>query len=1013
MLFTASYFRELIGAEDAAPECSVACWFLILVWLAMTGVGCYVQTLLLQLEQSRLVTERRRLADDVVFSSTYDTFANKPPSISTSSSSAPTSSTKASFNFFDPARLPENLQPLYPVISAAFEGLAGQFGFQSSSVSNQLEHLLFLLGNVKSRPHTDAITRLHSSIFGNYLEWTSYLQITAYASHSTSSYASMSSTSPAHARAASHLKLQEIALWLCIWGEAGSLRHLPECLCYIYHHMGAELHLYRDDEGKPKTGVTIPTRKAGAYLQEVVTPIFDVLRVEKGDAEVSFRNYDDWNEFFWSLRCLRYDFAAPTYFTALNDGGESGGKGAGSRLLPDRPHSRGSVSDGLKASRKTHLERRSWLHPARSFMRIISFYFTIFHILVCIAYCKFRQWPLLGPEANKAISSFVISLAAWSIVKELVEIWAQFGIIAQSAANTAGFILRLAVKTVAFGYLFLFFEWSYSWSADYYDVYLITAMVYLTPFFFLILSQIFPTLSLSPSAADESTPTSNTSPSIVRRVLTPITRFWYPTTSLYVGRDVDESKSRTYTYQLFWIILLAWKFYCSYLFQVTPLIQPTFHILTAKPKWTHIWKYNEIAETTSIFILWIPFVLVYMFDTVIWYFMAQAVVGVAVGMSDRLGEIREFSALVQAFTSLPWEFEKKLLAWRTKEPQSVDPSSYHRTLAGGPSQSRSSAAWNEEGHSDESRVLAEEYDLPVLVDQFRSTAWQNFAVAWNEIIEDLRHDDLLSNSEKQLLQFRMVKGSRKELYIPILLTAGVYENAVEKVADLAFNYSENPTDANKRSYNATINTYLSQPIRREGILEIWESTQWLLSNLLGDRHEKDLQVIYSAFTNIVTSGEMLGVVQGGNLVKLKPALLNFVRGLRIAAASFTTFRENEAKKRAAKGEREKQREMERELVSESDSEDEKDSPSPTPTSSLHPLHQSGRSDKVNLKQILKSPSVGTLSLLDTIRSLPRYQSNAVVVVDEDDEEKQSAIHQHINNTHQHTSIQPRAALRRC
>ena len=336
--------------------------------------------------------------------------------------------------------------------------------------------------------------------------------------------------------------------------------------------------MYRDDDGRPKVGHTLPARRAGAYLQEVVTPIFDVLRVEKGDAETAFRGYDDWNEFFWSLKCLRFDFAAPGYFTAINDGGESGGKGASQRLLGGGKAGRASVSEGLKVARKTHLERRSWLHPARSFMRIISFYFTIFHILVCIAYCKFRQWPLLGPEANKAISSFVISLAGWSIMKELIEIWAQYGIIAQSAANTAGFILRLGVKTVAFGYLFAFFEWSYSWSADYYDVYLLTAAVYLFPYLFLVLSQIFPSLSLSASAArDAETGAGSSWPPLVRRVLTGVTQFWYPTTRLYIGRDVDESKAHTYTYQLFWIVLLAWKFYCSYTFQASSTRTPTPH----------------------------------------------------------------------------------------------------------------------------------------------------------------------------------------------------------------------------------------------------------------------------------------------------------------------------------------------------------------------------------------------------------------------------------------------------
>ena len=454
-LFTASYFRELIGSEDAAPECTAACWFLIVVWLLMTGIGCYIQTVLLQLEHTRLVTERRRLADDAVFSTafTYDTFSSSktqqqqatpqmppaPPLVASASFAGPSIS-KATYNFFDPARLPENLQPLFPVISRAFDGLSAQFGFQQGSVQNQSEHLLFLLGNIRSRGVSDAIARLHAKVFGNYLEWTAFLRVTAYCS-SPETFPSLSlspsSQQPQQqsqsSRAASSLKLQEVALWLCIWGEAGSLRHLPECLCYIYHSMGAELLLHRDGEGRHKPGVSIPHRKQGSFLSDVITPIFDVLRVEKGDTETNFRNYDDWNEFFWQQHCLGFYFAHHKYYVHWNDGGEAGAGGAGagagssasSRLLSPGGRSSlpPSVSDGLTASSKTHLERRSWLHPCRSFMRIISFYFTVFHILVCIAYCRFRQWPLLGPDTNKAVSSFVISLAGWSIVKELLEIW--------------------------------------------------------------------------------------------------------------------------------------------------------------------------------------------------------------------------------------------------------------------------------------------------------------------------------------------------------------------------------------------------------------------------------------------------------------------------------------------------------------------------------------------------------------------------------------------------------------
>lgn len=29
----------------------------------------------------------------------------------------------------------------------------------------------------------------------------------------------------------------DLMLWLCTWGEAGNLRHMPECLCFLYHKM--------------------------------------------------------------------------------------------------------------------------------------------------------------------------------------------------------------------------------------------------------------------------------------------------------------------------------------------------------------------------------------------------------------------------------------------------------------------------------------------------------------------------------------------------------------------------------------------------------------------------------------------------------------------------------------------------------------------------------------------------------------------------------------------------------
>lgn len=40
-------------------------------------------------------------------------------------------------------------------------------------------------------------------------------------------------------------KMLYMGLYLLIWGEAANLRFMPECLCYIYHHVWILLILFK------------------------------------------------------------------------------------------------------------------------------------------------------------------------------------------------------------------------------------------------------------------------------------------------------------------------------------------------------------------------------------------------------------------------------------------------------------------------------------------------------------------------------------------------------------------------------------------------------------------------------------------------------------------------------------------------------------------------------------------------------------------------------------------------
>ena len=43
---------------------------------------------------------------------------------------------------------------------------------------------------------------------------------------------------------AQQYKILYIGLYLLIWGEAANLRFMPECLCYIFHHVSQIFHVY-------------------------------------------------------------------------------------------------------------------------------------------------------------------------------------------------------------------------------------------------------------------------------------------------------------------------------------------------------------------------------------------------------------------------------------------------------------------------------------------------------------------------------------------------------------------------------------------------------------------------------------------------------------------------------------------------------------------------------------------------------------------------------------------------
>ena len=559
----------------------------------------------------------------------------------------------------------------------------------------------------------------------------------------------------------------------------------------------------------------------------------------------------------------------------------------------------------------------------------------------------------------------------------------------------------------------------------------------------------------------------------------------------YVARDIHEPEHLTYRYQLFWCCLLMWKMYMSLLFQISPLIAPTMDILNHIGTLSvSIHTYQRWLCYLQIVVLWLPFVLVYMFDTIIWYFLWQAIVGLIVGMNVHLGEIRAFPQLVKVFTQLPKEFDKKIVFNASKRRAAAagagsvtaTPSKI-RSVSNSPnlaplhprtSEQTSLLAMSAGGHlvpnvaggmgaspraappaADPSSNLAQPLTMsrarrnslgsatapgaPVVsTDPFRNVAWENFAVVWNEVIEDLRTGDLISNQERHMLRFRFDTTSTKEYYLPLFLMVGRIDESIDKCIE-----SQDAWNTRMKSHGgaaagggmdssekAGMETDLihflleDNPLRRECLAEVWEHVQWLLSHLLGERHVASLNLTFGKIAELLLGHRH--VLRGTNLAalnKVKSDLLNLVRGLRIASASYASFRLAEAAKknaaeRAAEEEEEARREEEKraqeereeeeaELAQqEADDDDEKDGAVHTDEEGDDDTHPSRRHDPLraqrkrliqdaerktlqrgslararefNLQGLLKaSPSFGTLDMLEKLKSRPRHRSAAFV-----------------------------------
>ncbi|KAF8674813.1 hypothetical protein HU200_047941 [Digitaria exilis] len=511
-----------------------------------------------------------------------------------------------------------------------FDLLQFVFGFQEDNIRNQRENVVLTLANAQSRlgllvgtePKIDerAVTEVFCKVLDNYINWCRYLGKRV-------AWTSLEAVNK-------NRKIILVALYFLIWGEAANVRFLPECLCYIFHNMAKELDGILDSSEAEPAKSCITSDRSTSYLERIIKPIYETMAAEANNnnggtaAHSAWRNYDDFNEYFWSRSCFQLGWPPAEDSKFLR-----------------KPAKR-------KRTGKTNfVEHRTFLHLYRSFHRLWIFLLLMFQGLSIIAFHHGK----IDIDTIKILLSAGPAFFILNFVECCLDVMLMFG-----AYKTAkGFaISRLVIRFFWLSAVSTFVTYLYvkvleeknakNSDSTYFRIYGLVLGGYAAVRFVFALMAKIPACHRLSNFSDRSQ----------------FFQFfkWIYQERYYVGRGLYESISNYARYVIFWVVILACKFTFAYFLQIRPLVEPT-NIIVQLHDLTYSWhdlvsRGNKNALT--ILSLWAPVLAIYLMDIHIWYTLLSALVGGVMGARDRLGEIRSIEMLHKRFESFPEAFAKNL-----------------------------------------------------------------------------------------------------------------------------------------------------------------------------------------------------------------------------------------------------------------------------------------------------------------------------------------------------------------
>jgi callose synthase len=716
-----------------------------------------------------------------------------------------------------------------------FDEMQGVFGFQTHSGVNQVEHLVLLLKNQKRYQDpafqtlipggkgplsSDVGTQtpvdvLHDKMFKNYKQWCETLKVQPHF-NTIPGIVPRAAPMPGAGRVgekwfdtdAAKVKMHNLLLLLLIWGEAGNIRHMPECLAWLYHTSAACF--------RGSTHQTLENVEEEYFLTNAVTPIYKVIAVDmqkKKDLDhLDKKNYDDFNEFFWSRQCLEYtwtpaDMPAVQAARAKN---ARGGYGSADEEEGKKP-TLALIGEGLKKAPKTFIEKRSWFMIMLAFRRLIDFHVVTFFLLAMQGFWLNLQWD--NPYYFQMMSAVFLLTNCLGIVWSILEIWTAL----QAETNPCaafktrreakhGVMLRLLTR-----FVFLFFQVKFyglslegggldlkpaqhlsakSVQLENWWMYVWISVALHTVWFIECAFQCWPYLSTLVFECRNH---------YVKALLDII----FPQSRNYTGKRVHEPFKKWLVYSSFWFFVVTVKILFSYQFEVTPLALPALELADDQ---VNFLDQNLYLTIVLIVVRWLPFVAIYMLDMIIIYSLAAGVMGLVVGLIEKLGQVRDFAGIRDNFMRTPESFFSRLIFnaddtrnKRSRKASAVSDLGMPRRFTASRNDLLAAAADAEErqplvatlnagmqrlgnGTPNSGAGGARPYYQSVSSgDAFMdvgTTKWRAFSTAWNKVVLNLRATDIINNDERDMLLFHFFTGFTKDIYLPVFQTAGSVERAV-------------------------------------------------------------------------------------------------------------------------------------------------------------------------------------------------------------------------------------------